>query len=94
MDQQVEAVRTRLPISILSYHDRLAAKGRVSAAEVRGSACGGCHLKLPLGLLGELAISGRFGICPNCGVFLWKAEARSEATMIAAKRTIRKALHG
>ncbi|MBS0663664.1 MAG: hypothetical protein JSR48_10410 [Verrucomicrobia bacterium] len=71
---QIESLRARLPNSILSYHDRLAARGRPSAIKVEGTTCRACHLRLPRGLLGELAVPGRFGVCPNCGVFLWLGE--------------------
>lgn len=94
MGKQIEAVRSRLPTSILNYHDSLAAKGRVSAAQVRGVGCGACHLKLPVGLVAELGTPGRFGVCPNCGVFLWKGEARLESPRIAAKPAARKVFHG
>jgi len=72
---QMEAVRARLPNSILSYHDRLAAGGRVSAAEVSRENCGACHLRLPRSLLAELVLPGHFSVCPNCGVFLWSGES-------------------
>ncbi len=72
---QMRAVRARLPNAILTHHDRLAAEGRVSAAQVGDGNCGGCGLKLPKTLRAELAPAGCFGICPHCGVFLWSAES-------------------
>lgn len=71
LKKQIDALRARLPHSILAYHDRLAARGKASAAKVRGESCSACHLKLPRGLFCELSVPGRFGVCPNCGVFLW-----------------------
>lgn len=71
LQKQIDALRARLPHSILTYHDRLAARGKASAAKVRGESCSACHLKLPRGLFCELSVPGRFGVCPNCGVFLW-----------------------
>ncbi len=71
LQKQIDALRARLPNSILGYHDRLAARGKASAAKVNGESCSACHLKLPRGLLCELSVPGRFGVCPNCGVFLW-----------------------
>lgn len=80
LQSQMEAVRTRLPNSILDYHDRLAKGGRPSAAQVVGGACGGCHAKLPRNSLEELALPGRFGVCPKCGLFLWAGESPAPAT--------------
>lgn len=71
LQEQIDAVRTRLPSAILVYHDNLAARGKVSAAQITGDNCGVCHLKLPRDLVGTLALPGRFGVCVHCGVFLW-----------------------
>ena len=75
LQSQLDAVRGRLPNSILDYHDRLAIDGKPSAAEVVGAACSSCHSRLPRALLDELALPGRFGVCPNCGLFLWAEES-------------------
>lgn len=79
LKKQIEDLRARLPNSILGYHDRLAARGRASVAKVNGESCSACHLKLPRGLACELMVPGRFGVCTNCGVFLWAAEKPAEA---------------
>ena len=68
---QIDAVRDRLPDSILSHHDRLARNGRVTATEIVGGSCGGCHAPLPLTLIEEVSLPGRFSVCPHCGLFLW-----------------------
>jgi ferredoxin len=95
--KQMEDLRARLPNSILSYHDRLAARGQASVAKVSGESCSACHLKLPRGLFCELAIPGRFGVCTNCGVFLWAGEqpvepvpapVQKRARKLAAKKTV------
>lgn len=94
LQTQIDSLRARLPNSILGYHDRLVKRGLASAVEVTGTGCPACHLKLPSGLLGELAVPGRFGICPNCGVFLWSAEPPAAVSPPApppAKRARRKA---
>jgi hypothetical protein len=94
VQRQMEAVRARLPNSMLGYHDRLAARGQVSAAQVTESDnCGACHLKLPRGLIGELSLPGRFGVCPNCGVFLWSGEPSQEPAKISRRRAATKVSH-
>lgn len=82
LQKQIAALRARLPNSILDYHDRFEARGKTSVTQVTGSSCGACHLKLPSGLMGELAVPGRFGVCPNCGVFLW-TETKVRTTEVA-----------
>lgn len=100
LQSQVTALRERLPNSILSYHDRFEKRGKPSAVEVTGSGCPACHLKLPLGLVGELAMPGRFGVCPTCGVFLWRTEKEEEkeepvgAVAVVTKKTVRRVTRG
>lgn len=91
LQKQIEGLRARLPNSILGYHDRLAARGRASVAKVTGESCSACHLKLPRGLFCELAVPGRFGVCTNCGVFLWTGEKPAEPDPAPIHKPVRKA---
>lgn len=94
LQEQISAVRARLPNSILNYHDLLASRGQPSAVPVVGQAsCSACHTKLPLPLLDELAGPRRFGICPNCGVFLWSDETSASTTTAPAPRLSPKDAH-
>jgi|GEM_PF-2199387 len=88
LQHQMDAVRARLPSSILDYHDRLAMGGKFSAAQVTGDACGGCQSRLPQALLDELALPGRFGVCPKCGLFLWAGESPAPPAASDARRLI------
>jgi predicted nucleic acid-binding Zn-ribbon protein len=72
---QIEAVRGRLPLSILRYHDERVQKNLPSVSDLRGPACGNCQQELPPDTISELAIPGRFGVCPKCGVFIWSGNA-------------------
>jgi predicted nucleic acid-binding Zn-ribbon protein len=83
---QMEAIRSRLPDSILDHHDRLAGQGKLTAAEISGDKCGACGTKLSVELLGSVAQPGRFGVCPNCGVFLWSERADEQSSEVAARR--------
>ena len=94
LQTQMDAVRSRLPDSILDHHDRLAEDGKLTAAEVRGNICGACGTALPSDLIGSLGRPGRFGVCPKCGVFLWSAAPHGEPPEIAIKRQVTKAAHG
>lgn len=79
LDDQERMLRERLPHSILAYHDSLAAKGMASVGELSGGVCGACHVKLPISVLAELKLPGRFAVCPHCGVFVWSAAADAAA---------------
>jgi hypothetical protein len=79
LQEQISAVRARLPNSILNYHDLLASRGQSSAVPVSDQTrCSACQTKLPSTLLDELAGPRRFGVCPNCGVFLWSNETSAQ----------------
>ena len=90
LKKQIDALRARLPNSILGYHDRLAVRGQASVAKLHGESCGACHLKLPRGLYCELLVPGRFGVCTNCGVFLWREEKSSEVVPPPVRIPVRK----
>lgn len=93
LQDQIAAVRARLPNSILSYHDRLATRGLPSVASVNGTSCRGCHLKLPSSILGDLALAGRFSVCPNCGVFLWSGDEAKAPEKLPARRIASNVTH-
>jgi predicted nucleic acid-binding Zn-ribbon protein len=85
VDTQIAAIRGGLPESILAYHDRLVARGNSSVAQVNGSNCGGCHLKLPSGVLSDMRTPGRFGVCPHCGVVLWSGDGPAPERVVPAR---------
>lgn len=72
LQEQIGALRARLPGAILDYHDHWEVQSQSSTAGVVGDGCGACHRSLPRELLEELAVPGHFGVCPHCGVFVWR----------------------
>ena len=92
-EQHQSATRSRLPHSVLCFHDRLAARGQPSVVRLAGSSCSACHLKLPSGVLGEMATPGRYSACPNCIVYVWSGEPPVEEVAVAPKRPSRRAVY-
>jgi predicted nucleic acid-binding Zn-ribbon protein len=96
LQSQIEAVRGRLPDSILEHHDQLARSGHATATEIVDGTCGGCHAPLPATLVEEVSLPGRFGVCPSCGLFLWapppanSADLAVEPTRPAAQGSLRR----
>ena len=74
-EARIAELRAKLPTALLTQHDRIARAGNESVAAVSGSCCGGCHMKLPVGLLADLGQPGRIAVCPHCGVFVFKETA-------------------
>lgn len=62
--------REGIPTAILGHHDRMAARGKRSLAEVKDGVCGACHLRLPSGHRGHQREFEDMDVCDNCGVFL------------------------
>lgn len=95
VEKQMATARAELPHSVLCLHERFAARGKPSVVRLAGSSCSACHLKLPSGELGMLRVAGRYGICPNCGVFVWSGEeqAGEPAVVIPAKASSKRRVH-
>jgi len=85
LDAQIEAVRGRLPLSILRYHDERVQKNLPSVSDLKGSACGTCLQELPPETIVDLAHPGRFGVCPKCGVFIWSGNAVAAAKNVMGR---------
>ena len=67
---QIAELRRLLPVSLLGYHERQAREKKPSVVRVSGRSCGVCGLTLSAELEHELRASGRFVLCPHCGVFV------------------------
>jgi hypothetical protein len=80
IDAQLSAVRARLPLSILHYHDNRAAQNLPSIANLRDARCGHCQATLPPATVAEVSKPGNFAVCPACGIFLWSGEAADPNT--------------
>lgn len=89
LDAQIAAVRGRLPVSILAYHDDRTKRSLPSVANLNGSSCGNCHLELPADTIRELAAPGRFSVCPSCGIFIWSGDDLGTGTKSSGKGTAR-----
>lgn len=90
LPEKIEAVRNLLPTSILSYHDALRARGRVSVAPVRNNVCSSCHLVVPRGTALELRRShNELTVCNNCGVFIYLPEEEQQQAAAATTKTTR-----
>ena len=73
IEERVTELKGKLPTALVTHHERMAKAGRESVAAVSGaSSCGGCHMKLPVGMLADLSKPGRIGVCPHCGSFVFK----------------------
>ena len=72
--EQMEALRSEIPESLVRIFDHFVARKRKSVAVVRNGVCGECHLKIAIGILGSLAFGQSVQQCGNCGRFLYLPE--------------------
>ena len=72
---EIESLRALLPTSILSHHDALRGRGKISVAPVTRGICGACHLAIPRGHLNQLRrVADDLSVCDHCGVFIYLEE--------------------
>ena len=77
---RIAALKDGLPVALVSHHERMLRSKRESMVAVSDTAsCGGCHMRLPVGMLAELHEPGRIGVCPHCGVLVFRVAAPAVA---------------
>lgn len=67
----IEAIRAELPRPILSHHDRIRVRGRLSCQPVRHWVCSSCHISLASGTRRQLTLLNDLTICDNCGSYVY-----------------------
>lgn len=67
-------LRNQIPTQILGHYDRLMARGKKGIVPVRGQACSGCHMRLPIGTISELMKAEDIQLCDSCGRYLYLEE--------------------
>ena len=65
-----EEARKKIPAHVLQQYDRLRARGKKGAADVRRGVCGQCHMQVAVGLLASLRREDNLYRCQNCGAYL------------------------
>ena len=69
--KQLEAIRSKVPESILETFDRWIDRGKKPVAVVRGGVCCECHLRVAIGVLADLEGGDQLARCGNCGRLLY-----------------------
>lgn len=90
---EIQALRKRIPTSILGHYDRLRVRGKQGVAAVRNGVCGACHLQLPRGVVLHMQGAHEMGVCDHCGAFIYLAEPEVinwQEPPTAKKRTVKR----
>ncbi|MGA4644976.1 zinc ribbon domain-containing protein [Limisphaera sp. 4302-co] len=80
----IAELRTKIPPQILGHYDRLMARGKKGIVPVRGQACSGCHMRLPIGVISELMKAEDIQLCDTCGRYLYLEEVIGVASAAPA----------
>jgi len=72
--EQIEALRSQIPESLLRTFDRFVTRGKKAVAIVHKGVCSECHLQIAVGVLGSLAFGHGVQQCGNCARFLFLPE--------------------
>ncbi len=83
IDAEIVQLRTKVPAPVLGHYDRLRAREKKGVAMVRNQACGGCHMRLPIGQITVLMRDEDIQLCESCGRYLY-LPAPTEAEVAAA----------
>jgi uncharacterized protein len=67
----VSAARTPLEEPILRVYDRIAVRQQPAVVPIRGSKCGGCHLKVSSDVESEARKGEKLPQCDQCGRIVW-----------------------
>jgi predicted nucleic acid-binding Zn-ribbon protein len=78
-------LRGKIPVQIVAHYDRLAARGKKGVAAVTNQVCGGCHMKLPLGVIMTLKHDVDIQLCETCGRYLYLTAETIAPPVVAAK---------
>jgi hypothetical protein len=66
-----DAVRKRLPATVLDHYDLRVSKGKRGAAKMRNNVCGGCFISIPSGQLADLLRADvTLQVCCNCSIYI------------------------
>ena len=80
----IAELRGKIPPQILGHYDRLMARGKKGIVPVRGQACSGCHMRLPIGVVSTLMKATDIQLCDSCGRYLYLAEGEGTQVLVEA----------
>ena len=82
-EKKIRLLSRKIPVPILSHHNRVRAKGRRSTATVLDWICHGCHITIPIGLRQPLSQASDLFVCENCGSYIYLPDGTEKRPMDA-----------
>jgi predicted nucleic acid-binding Zn-ribbon protein len=80
----IEELRGKIPPQVLGHYDRLMVRGKKGIVPVRGQACSGCHMRLPIGVVSTLMKAADIQLCDSCGRYLFLPEGEGTQVLVEA----------
>src|ERR1700753_3522396 len=89
-EKQIAGLRATIPEPILGHYDRLRARDKKGVSVVRNQVCGGCHMRLPIGVITVLMQDRDIQICDSCGRYLYLELQAAPAEPVAVEKPVKK----
>lgn len=89
-EKQIAGLRATIPEPILGHYDRLRARDKKGVAVVRNQVCGGCHMRLPIGVITILMQDRDIQLCDSCGRYLYLEPQDTAAAPEPAAKPVKK----
>jgi hypothetical protein len=88
-DKQIADLRAAIPQPILGHYDRLRARDKKGVAVVRNQVCGGCHMRVPIGIITVLMQDRDIQLC-DCGRYLYLELQEASAKVEIPEKPVKK----
>ncbi len=69
-NKELIKLRKLIPPQIIGHFDRMVDRGKKAVAIVRNQSCGGCRMKIPIGMIATLKHNNDIHLCDSCGRYL------------------------
>ena len=89
-EKLIAELRATIPEPILGHYDRLRARDKKGVAYVRNQVCGGCHMRLPIGVITTLMQDRDIQLCDSCGRYLYLDLQAAPVEPVAVVKPVKK----
>ena len=89
-EKLIAELRAVIPEPILGHYDRLRARDKKGVAQVRNQVCGGCHMRLPIGVINTLMQDRDIQLCDSCGRYLFLELQTAPVEPVAPVKPVKK----
>ncbi len=71
LEAAIEKIKNRVPEHLAQRVEDYLQRDKLALVSGDNGICGGCHLRLPNGVVNSIAFNNSLFICENCGCFVY-----------------------